>query len=38
MARVIELVGRDRINADTQQYFKQAEAEAGRIFGDIDRY
>ena len=39
MARVLELVGnRDRISTDTQQYFKQAEAEASRIFGDIDRY
>jgi len=39
MARVLELVGnRDRISADTQQYFKQAEAEASRIFGDLDRY
>jgi len=39
MARVLELVGnRDRISTDTQQYFKQAEAEASRIFGDLDRY
>ena len=39
MARVLELVGnRDRINADTQQCFNRAEAEASRIFGDLDRY
>jgi len=39
MARVLELVGnRDRANADAQQYFKQAETEASRIFGDIESY
>ena len=39
MARILELVGNERRTPEgTQRLFKQAEDEASRLYGDLERY